>query len=101
MSRGRRATRGRPCSPDSPKSPITVAAAGDSTTAKTPQASNVIRLEIKREKGGGKWVLAATSAPPISSARSHTFQILARLMAHLLILQGVQQYGGNTGDRQH
>jgi hypothetical protein len=51
--------------------------------------------------GLGRRISAATSAPPMSSAGSHTFQILARLMAHLLILQGMQQYGGNTGDRQH
>ena len=69
--------------PRFPEEPHRRRAADDSLTAKKPQASNVIRLEIERERENGNrerkgkkgergWVLSATSAKPISSARSHS-----------------------------
>ena len=66
--------------PGFPKEPLHRRAADDSLMAKKLQESNVIRLEIESEKGGGGWALAATSALPINSARSLVFQILARLI---------------------
>ena len=67
--------RGRPLQLRYPNEPHHRRFADDSLAAKKPQASNVIRLEIERVKQGGKRAraLAATSAPPISSAGFHTF----------------------------
>jgi hypothetical protein len=63
------------------KEPHRRRAADDILTAKQPSASNVIRLEIERVKEGERArALAGTSAPSISSAGFHAFQILARLI---------------------
>ena len=74
--------RGRPLQLRYPNEPHHRRFADDSLAAKKLQASNVIRLEIERVKQGGKRAraLAATSAPPISSAGFHAVQILARLI---------------------
>jgi hypothetical protein len=81
-----------------PKEPHRRRAADDSLTAKKPQTSNFVRLEIEIVKGRrrqGPW-------PPPQRFRSapQGFIHSRSWLAHPLLMSCKQQCGDNTGNRQ-